>query len=139
LTFQDVFMRRDQCAGSIGETMMWRGRLPYSLAFCVLGTSCVLAAGSAAAQDAAPQNAPSEAATVSEFIASCDRVNSQCEFTMRQAVLDKLITRDATSICMTDVHPQKAVIAWLKAHPETHSMATEDGLYTAYNSLYPCR
>jgi hypothetical protein len=27
----------------------------------------------------------------------------------------------------------------LTAHPETHAMATEDGLYTAYKSLYRCR
>jgi hypothetical protein len=116
-----------------------RGRLLISLAFCVLVPCCVLAAGSAAAaQDPAQQN-PSEATTVSEFLASCDRNISQCEHTMRMAVLDKLITKDAKSICMTDVHPQKPVMAWLRAHPETHAMPTEDGLYTAYESLYPCR
>ena len=118
---------------------MWRGRLLISPALYVLGTCCVLAAASAVAQDAAQQRPPSEAATVREFIVSCDRDNSQCEHTMRMAVLDKLIAKDSTSICMTDVHPQKPVIAWLKAHPETHAMPTEDGLYTAYKSLYPCR
>jgi len=58
---------------------------------------------------------------------------------MRMAVLNKLLTKDAKSICITDVHPQKPVMAWLTAHPETHAMPTEDGLYTAYENLYPCR
>jgi hypothetical protein len=97
-----------------------------------------LAAVPTVAQDAGQQN-PSEAATVRDFLASCDRNVSQCEHTMRMAVLNKLLTKDAKSICITDVHPQKPVMAWLTAHPETHAMATEDGLYTAYESLYPCR
>src|SRR5215469_8567160 len=133
-----VSMRRDRHAGDKGEKM-WRGRLLVSLAFYVLGTCPVLAAGSATAPVAAPQDGPLMAATVSEFIASCDRDNSQCASRMRTALLDKLNTRDSVSVCLTDVHPQKPVIAWLKAHPETHAMATEDGLYTAYKSLYPCR
>jgi hypothetical protein len=118
--------------------MTWRGRLFLSLAFCILGSSFVPATEPAAAQHAAQQTSPSEAATVSEFVTSCDRNISQCAFTMREAVLDKLLTRDATSICFTNVNPQEPVIAWLRAHPETYNMATEDGLYVAYKSLYPC-
>jgi hypothetical protein len=135
---QKVIMRRDQHAGDTGEKMMWRGRLVLSLAFCILGTSFIPAATPAAAQDAALQKSPSEAATVVECVTSCDHDSSQCEHMMRMAVLDKLLAKDATSICMTDVHPQKPVIAWLRAHPETYKMATEDGLYTAYKNLYPC-
>jgi hypothetical protein len=116
-----------------------RSRLLIYSAFYILGTCCVLAAGPAAAQYAAGQDGPLAAATVSEFIATCDRNISQCESKMRIALLDKLITKDAVSVCMTDVHPQKAVLAWLSAHPETHAMPTEDGLYEAYKSLYPCR
>jgi hypothetical protein len=118
---------------------MWCGRLLISLAFYLLGTCCVLAAEYAAVQDTARQGGPLAAATVSEFIATCDSNISQCESKMRIALLDKLITKDAVSVCMTDVHPQKMVLAWLSAHPETHAMATEDGLYEAYKSLYPCR
>jgi hypothetical protein len=118
--------------------MMWRCRLLLSLVFWIPGAFLVPAAGPAAAQDAAQRPSPFEAATVSEFITSCGQDTSQCEHTMRMAVLDKLLAKDATSICMTDVHPQNRVIAWLRAHPETHKMPTEDGLYTAYKSLYPC-
>jgi hypothetical protein len=114
---------------------MWHGRSLFYVAFCILGSSSV---SGAATQDAAQQMSPSEAATVSEFVASCDHDVFQCESRMRMAVLDKVITKDATSICIKDVHPQKPVIAWLRAHPETYKMATEDGLYTAYKSLYPC-
>ena len=124
-----------------GLTQDWLsrcGRLLVALAFYGLGTCCALAAVPTVAQDAGQQN-PSEAATVRDFLASCDRNVSQCEHTMRMAVLNKLLTKDAKSICITDVHPQKPVMAWLTAHPETHAMATEDGLYTAYESLYPCR
>jgi hypothetical protein len=130
-------MRRDRHAGDTGEKMMWRGRLLLSLAFCILGT-LFPPAGPAAAQDAAQQKSPFDAATVSEFVLACDRDVSQCAFRMRQAVLDKLITKDATSICFTDINPREPVIAWLRAHPETHKMATEDGLYEAYKSLYRC-
>ena len=91
----------------------------------------------AAAQNAS-QKTPLEAATVSEFVASCDRDVFQCEFIMRQAVLNNINTRNATSICIKDAHPRKEVIAWLQAHPETRQMATEDGLYTAYKDLYRC-
>ena len=79
-----------------------------------------------------------DAATVTDFIATCGRDNSLCEYRMRMAVLDKLNTRGATSICLTEVSPQKRVVAWLQAHPETHAMATEDGLYEAYKVLYRC-
>ena len=79
-----------------------------------------------------------DAVTVTDFIATCGRNNSLCEYKMRMAVLDKVNTRGATSICLTEVSPQKRVIAWLQAHPETHTMATEDGLYEAYKVLYRC-
>ncbi|HWU56606.1 MAG TPA: hypothetical protein VN175_13945 [Rhizomicrobium sp.] len=125
-------MRHDQHANDTGEKM-WCSRLLISLVTC-----CALASGPAAAQNAAQQKPPSEAATISEFIASCDQNSSQCEYKMRMAALNKINTRGAVSICLTDDHPQKPVIAWLKAHPETHAMATDDGLYTAYKSLYPC-
>jgi len=108
---------------------MWRS----ILVFCL-----VMAAGSATAQTAAQQNAPFEAATVGEFLASCDKDVSQCDFKLRLALLNKLNSRDATSVCVKDAHSHEPVITWLKAHPETHAMATEDGIYAAYKSLYPC-
>ena len=103
------------------------------LVFCF-----TLMAGVATAQNTTQQDAPFEAATVKDFLASCGRDTSQCEFTLRLTLLDKLITRDASPICLKDVHTRGPVIAWLQVHPETHAMPTEDGLYAAYKSLYPC-
>ena len=104
--------------------------LVFSLALCVQGT--------AAAQNVPRQQAPSDAATVGEFLAACESDASQCQFKLRLALLNKLNRSNATSVCIKVAHTQEPVIAWLKAHPETHAMATEDGIYAAYKSLYPC-
>lgn len=87
---------------------------------------------------AAHQKSPSEAATVGEFVEACGRDAFHCEYKMRNAAINKINTQGATSICIRDKHPRQPVLAWLKAHPETYQMPTEDGLYQAYVSLYPC-
>ncbi len=122
-------MQRGQHGPGAGENMMWRS---------LLVSSFMLLAGAATAQNATLQDAPFEATTVRDFLASCGRDASQCDFELRLTLLDKLNTKDATSVCLKDVHTHEPVIAWLKAHPETHAMATEDGIYAAYKSLYPC-
>ena|SRR5436190_20661701 len=115
---------------------MWHGRLIFYLAFCILGAFSV---SDAAAQDAARHKFPSEAATVSEFIEACDRdVRFLCEHAMVTAVLNSINKKNATSICIKGDRLRIPVMAWLKAHPETHKMEREEGLYTAYKSLYPC-
>jgi len=107
---------------------MWRG-IPFLSLFLLAG---------AAAAEAQQRDAPFEAATVNQFLASCDRDMSQCDFKIRLALLDKLPAADATSVCMKGAHFQEPVIAWLKAHPETWTMETEDGIYVAFKGLYPC-
>ena len=119
-----------------GESMTWRNILMVCLVSSIAPVAP--AAAQSPPQHAVQQDAPFEAATVREFLASCDRDASQCTFKLRMTLLNKLATRDATSVCVKDVHTQEPVIAWLKAHPETHAMATEDGIYAAYKSLYPC-
>jgi hypothetical protein len=121
-----------------GDKMMWSSRFLFSLAFCIPAVFSNRVAEAAAPQDTAQQIKPSEAVTVSEFVAACDREVSLCEFKMRTAALNNINTRNSMPICFNDTHPQKRVIAWLKAHPETSKMPTEDGLYMAYKSLYPC-
>ena len=116
--------------------MIWR--LLLYLAFYLLGTSSVSGAALDATQYDPWRKSPSDAPTVSEFIATCDGDVFQCEYKMRNAVLNNINKKDAQSICIKDDHPRQPVIAWLKAHPETHKMPTEDGLYEAYKSLYPC-
>jgi hypothetical protein len=100
--------------------------------------SFTLTAGAATALSATQQDAPFEAATVSDFLASCGRDTSQCEFKLRLTLLDKLNASGESPICLKDVHTREPVIAWLKTHPETHAMPTEDGIFAAYSSLYPC-
>jgi hypothetical protein len=99
--------------------------------------SLFLLAGAAAAQ-AQQQDATFEAATVNQFLASCGRDMSQCDFKIRLALLDKLLAPDATSVCLKGAHYQAPVIAWLNAHSETWTMETEDGIYAAFKGLYPC-
>jgi len=106
--------------------------------FFLLGV-CLLSVGaSAAPKSAAYQILPSEAVTVRDFIDSCDRNVSLCEYKMRMAALNNINTRDAVPVCLKNSEPRNEVMNWLKAHPETHGMATEDGLYKAYMTLYPC-
>jgi hypothetical protein len=85
-----------------------------------------------------PQDAPFEAATVQGFLAACGRDMSQCDFEIRMALLDKLPAKNAGSVCLKGAHYQQPVIDWLKHHAESWPMATEDGIYTAFRSLYPC-
>ncbi len=106
---------------------MWRNLVLLSLA--------VLAAPLPAG---AQPDAPFEAATVKVFLEGCGRDMSQCDFKVRMALLDKLAGKDAVSVCLKGAHYQQPVIDWLKAHPETGAMATEDGIYAAFRSLYPC-
>jgi hypothetical protein len=111
---------------------MRRGLFVFSLA------TFILWGHAAPAQPMSVQDAPFEAQTVADFLTSCDRDTSQCAFKLRLTLLDKLNSRDAISVCIKDAHTQQPVITWLKAHSETHGMATEEGIYEAYKSLYPC-
>ena len=113
---------------------MLHGRY-FLLAFSLLGALPVPAI---AAANAVLEKTPAEAATIDEFIGACDRNTSLCEYKMRMAVLNNVNTRNAPSICLNNMQPRQTVMAWLRAHPETHKMPTEDGLFTAYQSLYPC-
>jgi hypothetical protein len=121
-----------------GGSTIWRGLL---LAALMAPQAVAQDMGRPAPQDAAPglhQDAPFEAATVQVFLAACDRDISQCDFKLRMALLDKLPAPDGSSVCLKDAHYQDPVIAWLKQHRETWPMATEDGIYVAFRSLYPC-
>ena len=116
--------------------MMWLRRLLFLLVFYLPGISS--ASGADPALFDPWRKSPSDAPTINEFIATCDGDVFQCEYKMRNAVLNNINKKDAQSICIKDDDPRNQVINWLKAHPETHTMPTEDGLYTAYKSLYRC-
>ena len=107
---------------------MWRS-IPF--------LSLFLLAGAAGAQTPL-QNAPFEAVTVDQFLVSCGRDLSQCDFKIRMALLDKLHAPGATSICLKGAHYHQPVLDWLKVHPETSTLETEEGIYRAFKALYPC-
>src|SRR5271170_1155097 len=86
--FRTVSPARAMMAGKTGEDTMWRSISLLSL---------FLLAGAAAAQTP-NQDAPFEAATVNQFLASCGRDMSQCDFKIRLALLDKLPAPDGTSV-----------------------------------------
>ena len=113
--------------------MMWR-----NVAIVCFAVMTGMAQARAAGIGAPQQDAPFTAATVREFLALCGHDMSQCDYTVRSALLDKLNGKDATSVCLKGAHYQEPVIAWLQAHPQTAAMATEDGIYAAFKSLYPC-
>ena len=106
---------------------MWR-YIPFFSLFLLAGV----------AAQAQQQDAPFEAGNVDQFLKSCGRDMSQCDSKIRLALLDKLLAPDATSVCLKGAHYQQPVIAWLRAHPETSNLETEDGIYTAFKALYPC-
>ena len=79
-----------------------------------------------------------EAKSVQQFLTVCNRDVSQCDLEISATLLDKLDTPGATSVCMTKAKYEEPVIAWLKDHSESWPMPTEDGIYTAFKTLYPC-
>ena len=106
--------------------MMWRNQLVFSFMLMV-----------AAAQNAMAQDAPFEAETVGIFLASCDSDVSQCGLSYGWRFEQAQHERRDFGLYQGRPH-SGPVIAWLKAHPETRAMATEDGIDAAYKSLYPC-
>src|SRR5579859_6296588 len=112
--------------------MMWRK-------FLVLPFILFLAAPAAAATPNAPQLTTAyDAKSVQQFLSVCNRDMSQCDLEISTALLDKLDAPDATSICMTKAKYEEPVVTWLKDHSESWPMPTEDGIYTAFKTLYPC-
>jgi hypothetical protein len=82
--------------------------------------------------------APSEATTVGKFLSICSINVTLCNDEVRGALLNKLDLRNGAEICIGDPHFQTSVVDWLRIHPEVHQMPTDDGIYVAYKSLYPC-
>ena len=122
-----------------GENMIWRKLVVLPL---------ILLAAPAVAQSA-PQvnkadatalvrNTAYDTTSVQQFLSVCNRDASGCNIEISTALLDKLNARNATSVCMTDGHYEKPVVAWLQDHSESWPMPTEDGIYTAFKTLYPC-
>ena len=94
-----------------------------------------------AASAATPMYKPMDVyatATVKDFLAACKSDQSSCIDEVGSALMDKMVLDGNSSICIETLNYGAAVPGWLIAHPQTASMPTEDGIYTALRALYPC-
>lgn len=106
----------------------------------LIGLFLISACGAAAAQTApAADQAPVSvfsAPTVGEFLVACKADQGGCIDEVGSALMDKFQFQG--DICLPSVDYANAVPVWLGSHDQTHSMATEDGIYLALKTLYPC-
>jgi hypothetical protein len=101
--------------------------------------SCWLLVGSQNAHSALPLSVrPFSAATVNDFLLACKIHPNTCIDEVGSALLHKINFNSEPEICPTSVDYAAAVPRWLSAHPETSQMQTEDGIYLALKTLYPC-
>jgi hypothetical protein len=84
------------------------------------------------------QMAPSETSTVEQFLTACNGNTMLCDDEVRGTFLNKFDLSKTPEICITGAHFQSSVLEWLRAHPEMHQLEREEGIYTAYKTLYPC-
>ena len=78
------------------------------------------------------------APTVNDFLFVCRTNQSSCANEIGAAMMDKMPFNGTANICLSSTDYTVSVPAWLNAHPETHSMPTEDGIYLTLKKLYPC-
>jgi len=95
----------------------------------------VAAAQPASSTDQAPVSVFS-APTVGEFLGACKADQGGCIDEVGSALMDKFQFRG--DICLPSVSYAAAVPGWLDSHAQTRTLATEDGIYLALKSLYPC-
>lgn len=76
--------------------------------------------------------------TVSDFVNACKNNPDGCNDVIGKALMDKMQFDGKSHICLASVRYGDPVPKWLMAHPDTLTMATEDGIYEALKALYPC-
>jgi peroxiredoxin Q/BCP len=79
---------------------------------------------------------PMFARTVNEYLAACITNESDCMDKVGSALMDRY--QFSGDICLPSIDYGIPVPGWLGAHPETHDMPTENGIYLALKSLYRC-
>jgi hypothetical protein len=77
-------------------------------------------------------------ANVGQFLALCGSDQGGCADEVGTALMDKMVFDGTANICLPGPDYPGAVIEYLRAHPETHSMPTEDGIYMAIGKVYSC-
>ena len=85
-----------------------------------------------------PSLLPYAARTAGEFAQLCSRGEASCADVIGETLMDKISFSPTSGLCLPSVDYTQNVAAWLRAHPETAKMATEDGIYLALKALYPC-
>jgi hypothetical protein len=105
---------------------------PLLMLSCVALVLLPPAAWSEAALDAF------SAPTVNDFLMACQASQNNCQDAVGTALLEKGSHSGNVDICLPSTDYAKAVPGWLAAHPETHALKTNDGIYLALQKLYPC-
>jgi hypothetical protein len=82
---------------------------------------------------------PTSAATVSDYLIACEVHQDTCSLKVGNALVDKIDLQGTAQLCLDSGYDVNAILKWLSSHPDTHQMPTEDGIYVAMKSLYPCR
>ena len=78
------------------------------------------------------------AATINGFLAACRTDQGGCMDEVGTALMDKMDYSGTSQVCISSADYGKAVPGWLSTHPQTSNMPTEDGIYLAIKTLYPC-
>jgi len=81
---------------------------------------------------------PFSAVTVGDYLAACKIHPNTCISEVGTALMNKTNFAGAPTICLQSVDYAVPVPKWLSSHPDTRQMPTEDGIYLALKSLYPC-
>jgi hypothetical protein len=104
----------------------------------VFGFSSILLLTIQSAYTAPTSFRPFSAVTVSDYLAACTIHQNTCISEVGTALLNKIEFDAPSQICLPSVDYAAAVPKWLSNHPETSEMPTEDGIYLALKTLYPC-
>lgn len=79
-----------------------------------------------------------DAKDVGSYLAACRADEGGCEAEVLDALMDKMSFSVASNICLDTQEFAKPAIEWLKAHPETRAMPTEDGIFLSLKTNFPC-
>jgi len=79
-----------------------------------------------------------DSANVAQFLTVCGSDQGGCADEIGNAFTDKMVFDGSANICLPGPDYAGPVLDYLKAHPETHSMPTEDGIYLAIRTVYSC-
>jgi len=82
---------------------------------------------------------PLSALTVSDYLVACEVHQDTCSLKVGNALIDKIDMRGTAQLCLDSGYDVSTILKWLSSHPDTHQLPTEDGIYVALKSLYPCR